>query len=221
MWVKICGNTNLEDALVAAEVGADAVGFVFAESPRRVTVEQVRTITPHLPERLEKYGVFVDWDLEQIVRTVGKGGLTGVQLHSDRDPLLAAKLRERFGDGLKILRVIHYAGDLRSQLITAKDDRNVDCVLVDSRTATVVGGTGIQFNWQTARRSFQESRLRLVVAGGLSPENVAAAIHTLHPWGVDVASGVESAPGKKDSFRLKAFVDAAKAAAEEITAAPQ
>lgn len=221
MWVKICGNTNLEDALVAAEVGADAVGFVFAESPRRVTVEQVRTITPHLPEMLEKYGVFVDWNFEQIVRAVEKSGLTGVQLHSDREPLLAARLRERFGNGLKILRVIHYAGDLRSHLEPVQTDLSIDGVLVDSRTATVVGGTGIQFNWQAARRSFRESRLPLVVAGGLSPENVATAIHTLHPWGVDVSSGVESTPGKKDPFRVKAFVDAAKAAAEEITAEPQ
>lgn len=221
MWVKICGNTNLQDALAAAEVGADAVGFVFAESPRRVTVEQVRTITPHLPGTLEKYGVFVDWDFEQIVRAVEKGGLSGVQLHSTPDALLAAKLRERFGDGLEILRVVHYAGDLGSQLKAAQADLSIDGVLVDSRTATVVGGTGIQFNWQTARRSFRESRLRLVAAGGLSPENVATAIHTLQPWGVDVSSGVESALGKKDPFRVKAFVDTAKAAAEEIEATAQ
>ncbi|HYK37188.1 phosphoribosylanthranilate isomerase [Alloacidobacterium sp.] len=221
MWIKICGNTNLEDALVAAEVGADAIGFVFAESPRRVTMEQVRTITPHLPETLEKYGVFVNWDFEQIVRAVEKGGLTGVQLHASRDPLLAPKLRERFGDALKILRVIHYAGDLGAQLKAAQADLSIDGVLVDSRTATMVGGTGIQFNWQTARRSFRESQLRLVAAGGLSPENVAAAVHTLQPWGVDVSSGVESAPGKKNPFRVKAFVNSAKAAADEITASPR
>jgi phosphoribosylanthranilate isomerase len=219
MWVKICGNTNLGDALAAAEAGADAVGFVFAESPRRVTVEQVKTITPHLPGTLEKFGVFVDWDFEQIARVIEKSGLTGAQLHSTPDAFMAAKLREHFGDGLKILRVIHYGGDLGLQLKAAQDDSNVDAVLVDSRTAMVIGGTGIQFNWQIAQRSFRESPLRLVVAGGLNPENVAIAIHTLCPWGVDVSSGVESAPGKKDVARVKAFVQAAKAATRETTAA--
>jgi phosphoribosylanthranilate isomerase len=219
MWVKICGNTNLGDALAAAEAGADAVGFVFAESPRRVTVEQVKTITPHLPGALEKFGVFVDWDFEQIARVIEKCGLTGAQLHATSDALLAAKLRERFGDGLKILRVIHYGGDLGPQLKAAQDDLNVDAVLVDSRTAMVIGGTGIQFNWQIARRSFRESPLRLIAAGGLNPENVATAIHTLRPWGVDVSSGVESMPGRKDAARVKAFIHAAKAAATETASA--
>jgi phosphoribosylanthranilate isomerase len=89
--------------------------------------------------------------------------------------------------------------------------------LIDSRTATAVGGTGVPFDWQAARRSFAASHLRLIAAGGLNPENVAEAIHTLQPWGVDVVSGVEKSPGKKDSARVKAFISAAKAAAVEIT----
>jgi phosphoribosylanthranilate isomerase len=221
MWIKICGNTNLEDALLTVESGADAVGFVFAESPRRVTAAQVAAITPHLPKALEKYGVFVDWSFEEITRAVEDSGLTSVQLHSSQDPALQARLREHFGPALKVLRVIHYTQDLEAQLNAAQQDQAIDGVLIDSRTATAVGGTGIRFDWQAARRNFSASapHLRLIAAGGLNPENVAEAIHTLQPWGVDVSSGVEAAPGRKDPARVKAFVHAAKAAAAEISAA--
>ncbi|HEX3437853.1 MAG TPA: phosphoribosylanthranilate isomerase [Pseudacidobacterium sp.] len=220
MWIKICGNTNLDDALLAADAGADAVGFVFAESPRRVTIEQVDAITQHLPESLEKYGVFVDWDFEQIARTVTESGLTGVQLHATNDPLLSTKLREHFGPELGVLRVIHYTQSLEAQLKAAQEDISMNGVLVDSRTATAVGGTGVRFDWQTARRSFLESspHLRLIAAGGLNPANVTEAIQTLEPWGVDVSSGVEAIPGKKDPVKVRAFIIAAKAAAAQMMA---
>lgn len=221
MWIKICGNTNLEDAQLAVEAGADAVGFVFAESPRRLSAAEVSAITPHLPDATEKYGVFVDASFEEIVRTVQESGLTGLQLHVSRDPKLALSLREHFGPSLRILQVVHYARDFESQLHTLRNENAIDAVLIDSRTATAVGGTGIRFDWQAASDSFLHSRLRLIAAGGLKPENVAEAIHTLQPWGVDVSSGVESAPGRKDPARVKAFVAAAKAAAEEITALTQ
>jgi phosphoribosylanthranilate isomerase len=215
MWVKICANTNFEDALLAAEAGADAVGFVFAESPRRVTAKQVGAIAPHLPEALEKFGVFVGSSLDEIAQTVSECGLTGVQLHFSHDPRLAEKLRERFGPKLTILRVVHYSQDLETHIKEAQKDLSINGVLVDSRTATVVGGTGIRFDWQAARRGFLEAapHLRLIAAGGLNPANVAEAIQTLGPWGVDVASGVEAAPGKKDPEKVRAFVSAARAAA--------
>jgi phosphoribosylanthranilate isomerase len=221
MWIKICGNTNLEDAQLAVESGADAVGFVFAPSPRRVSVAEVSGITPDLPKAIEKIGVFVDASFEEIVQSVTESGLTGVQLHISTDPKLASKLREHFGPSLRILEVVHYAQDLESQLNTLRSENAIDAVLIDSRTATAVGGTGIRFDWQAASGSFLHSRLRLIAAGGLKPENVAEAVHTLQPWGVDVSSGVESAPGRKDPARVKAFVAAAKAAAEEIAAAPR
>src|SRR5579871_3685696 len=97
MWIKICANTNLEDALFAASAGADAIGFVFAESKRRVTVDQVAAITPHLPREVEKIGVFVDADFDELVKTVEIAGLTGVQLHADPDTDVAARLRQHFG----------------------------------------------------------------------------------------------------------------------------
>src|SRR5579871_5215539 len=112
MWVKICGNTSLEDARGAAEAGADAAGFIFAPSKRQVTIEQVATITPHLS--LEKIGVFVDAAFETIVATVESAGLTGVQLHSAVDSDLATRLRARFGSDFRLLQVIHYQQELTS-----------------------------------------------------------------------------------------------------------
>ncbi|TCK72021.1 phosphoribosylanthranilate isomerase [Acidipila rosea] len=217
MWIKVCANTSLEDATLAVEAGANAVGFVFAESPRRVTREQVREIAPRLPQTIEKYGVFVDVGFDEIVATVRECGLTGVQLHSTPDAGLPLQLREYFAGRpgrLGILRVLHYSDELAPQLETMRGDHAVDAVLIDSRTAKAVGGTGIRFDWQAASRSFFECapHLRLIAAGGLRPENVREAICTLQPWGVDVASGVEERPGKKDPERVRAFVAAARLA---------
>ena len=218
MWIKICGNTNLADAQLAVEAGADAVGFVFAPSPRRVHAAQVAAITPYLPAALEKYGVFVDSTFDEIVAAVCEAGLSGVQLHASQDATLPDRLRDHFGASLRILQVAHYAQNLEEQLQAFHGNKVIDAVLVDSRTATAVGGTGIAFDWLAARRSFTESGMKLIAAGGLKPENVAEAIRILQPWGVDVASGVEAAPGRKDPARVKAFVAAAKAAAEAIAA---
>jgi len=208
LWVKVCGNTSLADARLAAHAGADAVGFVFAPSPRRVTAEQVAAITPHLPTSIEKIGVFVDADFDTIAGAVELSGLTGVQLHSGGGEFLSARLRDRFGSGLRILRVIHFGADAGRQLEAATADAHVDAVLVDSRTATAVGGTGIAFDWKAARASIfsGESQLKLIAAGGLTPANVADAIATLDPWGVDGVSGVESSPGRKDADKVREFV---------------
>jgi len=213
LWVKICGNTSLADAQFAVDAGADAVGFVFAPSPRRVTPQQVAAITPHLPAAMEKIGVFVDVDFATLADTVELSGLTGVQLHYGEADDLVAQLRERFGPGLRILRVIHFGEEAAGQLQAARSEAGVDAVLVDSRTATAVGGTGIAFDWQAARAAIfsGEGRLKLIAAGGLTPANVAQAIATLSPWGVDVASGVEASPGKKDPRKVREFVRNARA----------
>lgn len=218
IWIKICANTSLEDALMAAEAGADAVGFVFAPSPRRVTAAQVADIVPHLPAAIEKIGVFVDATLEEIVSTVQKCGLTGVQLHFNANTKLPTQLHERIGPELRILSVVHFGvGDDEMQAARmAEHVRNphVDAVLVDSRTETAVGGTGMAFDWVEARKAlFQnaEERKRLIAAGGLNPDNVAEAIAALQPWGVDVVSGVEAAPGRKDRLKVMEFVVRARA----------
>jgi phosphoribosylanthranilate isomerase len=217
LWVKICGNTSLADARLAANAGADAVGFVFAPSPRRVTPEQVAAITPHLPTSIEKIGVFVDADFDAIAGAVELAGLTGVQLHSGGGEFLGARLRDRFGSPLRILRVIHFGADAGRQLEAAQADAHVDAVLVDSRTATAVGGTGIAFDWKAARASIfsGESQLKCIAAGGLTPANVADALATICPWGVDVVSGVESSPGRKDADKVREFVLNARPTSQE------
>jgi phosphoribosylanthranilate isomerase len=222
IWIKICANTSLEDALLAAEAGADAVGFVFAPSPRRVTVAQAADIVAHLPATVEKIGVFVDATLEEIVSTVRACCLTGVQLHFDAAPELPAQLHERLGPELRILSVVHFGAGTGDQQAArmAEHVRNphVDAVLVDSMTEIAVGGTGVTFDWVEARKAlFQnaeaqgdEVKTRRIAAGGLNPDNVADAIATLHPWGVDVVSGVEATLGRKDKAKVREFVARAR-----------
>ena len=217
LWVKICGNTSLEDAQLAIDSGADALGFVFAASPRQVTLEQVAAITPQLPASVEKIGVFVDAPVEEIISTVRGCSLTGVQIHSVLTADGPARLRGEFGPGLRILRVVHFGPGALQYADAYLSDPNVDGLLVDSRTATAVGGTGIAFDWAHAAETlFQNPKGRkpLIAAGGLSPENVAEAIATLRPWGVDVVSGVESSPGRKDPAKVHAFVAHARAAVQ-------
>lgn len=217
LWIKICANTSLEDALLAAQAGADAVGFVFAAaSKRRVTAEQVAAITPHLPAHVEKIGVFVDAGFDEIVRAVEAGGLTGIQLQFEAPPELTPQLRNRFGASVRMVGVLHFGGSgpIQPELFA---DPHLDAVLVDSRTPTAPGGTGIAYDWQLAgdllfRNAAARDRGKLIAAGGLRPDNVAEAIRILRPWGVDVASGVESAPGRKDPARLRAFITNARAA---------
>jgi phosphoribosylanthranilate isomerase len=217
-WVKICGNTSLADAQLAVEAGADAVGFVFAPSPRQVTVAEVAAITAHLGPTTEKIGVFVDAGLEEICSAVRACGLTGVQLHFEAVADMPAKLHERLGPALRILCVVHFdSGAAHMVLEQVKEhagNPHVDGVLVDSRTATAVGGTGVAFDWAEARKTVfgDAGELKFIAAGGLNPDNVAEAIATLQPWGVDVVSGVESSPGRKDPDKVRAFVAKARAA---------
>lgn len=217
LWIKICANTSLEDARVAAEAGADAVGFVFAPSPRRVTAAQAAAIVAELPEAVEKIGVFVDAGFGEITATVEACKLTGAQLHFDAPAELTARLRERFGARLRILRVVHFDAEGREEAAVGArqwiEDPHVDAVLVDSRTTTAVGGTGVAFDWSAAARTlFQNAEVhsRLIAAGGLTPENVAEAIAVLRPWGVDVVSGVEDAPGKKNAAKVREFIARAR-----------
>ena len=232
MWIKICGTTTLEDARIAIDAGADALGFVFASSPRQVSPAQVAAITTRLPRHIELFGVFVHAGFEQIVETVQAAGLTGVQLHATDDPALPTRLREHFSaiEGRKrlgLLRVLHVpAGQspettsLDRSLRELAADHSLDAVLIDSRSPAAAGGTGLRFRWAEASGSFLQAapHLRLIVAGGLAPENVAEAIATLRPWGVDVVTGVESTPGRKDPLKVRAFVSRARAAARALAA---
>ena len=227
LWIKICGNTSLADAQLAAEAGtpadgsspagkgADAVGFVFAPSPRRVTPEQVAAIVPQLPATLEKIGVFVDADLHEITSIVERCGLTGVQLHWDAPRDLPIRLRMRFGPRMRILRVVYSDGGGATAAFSPQSATSVDAILIDSHTTYAAGGTGVMFDWSAAKEALFQNpsvRQRLIAAGGLTPNNVASAVKTLRPWGVDVVSGVESAPGRKDADKVRAFIANARAA---------
>lgn len=218
MWVKICANTNVDDAQLAASFGADAVGFVFAPSKRQVSVEQVAAITSQLPSSVEKVGVFDTTVFDEVVEGVRRAGLTMAQLHSAYQPELVARLHAQ---GIPIFQTMHWQTDLSAedQIRTfaetaAAIDRQgfARAVLVDSRTPKAAGGTGIAFRWSDAAAVLGRMKTPVLVAGGLHPENVVEAIQTLHPWGVDVATGVERAPGQKDPEKLRSFLVRAKEA---------
>jgi len=222
MWVKICGNTNLADAALAAELGADAVGFVFAESKRQVTPAQVAAITPHLPAKVERVGVFQSRDADEIVRVASYSGLTAVQLHGGQDAELTARLGERLAGSVRIIQTLHWVvGDQPQELLAVELAAQIeqvaalgiaDRILIDSKVGSAGGGTGVAFDWSAARAVFASAqpRLRLIVAGGLNPGNVAYAIAQLQPWGVDVSSGVEASPGKKDPALIERFIQNAR-----------
>jgi phosphoribosylanthranilate isomerase len=211
-WIKICGMTNLEDALVAVDAGADAVGFVFYEkSPRCVSVETAREICSKLPKGVEKVGVFVG--VNPIVAEVAaQAGLTIAQIYADAQPALTDEYLRKlpcrvipaisFGEvAKKELCEFHAAEDVRKLVVAA---------LIDSGNSERPGGTGERFDWQAMADMARCASLNLVVAGGLRPDNVGEAIHILKPWGVDVASGVEARTGKKDPEKVQAFVRAVR-----------
>ena len=221
MWVKICANTSLADAKLAADLGADAVGFVFAPSARRVTVEQVAVITAGLPQSLERIGVFTEGAPAQIACAAREAGLTGVQLHGSFAVSAVNAIRRETGERVHIIRTLHWASGLagkedarRAAWLHESGERDPEQrVLLDSCVRGASGGTGVSFAWDQAAAMLKPVRAgqRLIVAGGLRWENVQAAIRALEPWGVDVASGVELSPGKKDPIRLRLFLEHARA----------
>jgi phosphoribosylanthranilate isomerase len=214
-WTKICGITNLEDALNAVDAGADAVGFVFYEkSPRKVDPETTRRIARELPETIEKVGVFVNQTEDSVCAVADEASLTAVQLHGDdMDPHVADLIAER-RPHLKIVAGIsmHHPRPESWAMMWRPDV--VHAFLVDAGSSSKYGGTGHTFDWQRSQQSVEViARLgRVVVAGGLHPGNVTEAIRILKPWGVDVASGVEATPGKKDPRKVRSFVDAVRQA---------
>jgi len=212
IWIKICGTTNLGDALTAVDAGADALGFVFYEkSPRKIDLETSREIVEKLPPNIEKVGVFVDEPVERIVDTAAQAGLTAAQLHGveAREPEFIRALK--IGRKLKLFLVVP-AADIDGLELNEIREAGISAVFFDSGTPQLPGGTGRAFDWKAAASGIDavSKDVSVVVAGGLNSTNVADAIRILKPWGVDVASGVEASPGKKDPEKVRAFIDAVR-----------
>lgn len=216
-WIKFCGTTSLTDARASIEAGADALGFIFAASSRQVTPEKAQEIIRELPPSVEKIGVFLDAGPQQIRRIVDQVAVTGIQMHGQNDfpPEVYSYLPPARRDGLRKIKTLimldGFQDDMRN--LTAVPGV-IDAFLLDSGT-----GSGRRFDWQAARAHIVDQPCRLIIAGGLTPENVGEAIRIFRPWGVDVVSGVEEQPGRKDSEKLKAFVAAVRIAEKEPWAA--
>ncbi len=200
--IKICGITNLDDALLAVELGAHALGFIFSlQSPRKVEPEAARRIITHLPPFVLTVGVFVDEE-SAVVRDLAAGvGLDWIQLHGSEPPDYCLSLERRV---IKAFRV-------RDESSLSEMEKYRDAVpafLLDTYKPGQVGGTGETFNWDLARQARKYGPI--ILAGGLTPDNISQAIITARPQAVDVASGVEAAPGKKDPEKLRAFFNAIK-----------
>jgi len=202
--VKICGLTRLDDAELAVELGAWALGMIFYEpSPRRCSLEQAGRICSALRRRVELCGVFVNASLEDIVHTAEELGLTIVQLHGDEGPSFCAEVGRRTGARVTKAAQVADAGDIRDL-----ERFHVDFHLLDAKpskpaNASLRGGTGETFDWTLL--SARRSQTPLILGGGLTPENVAEAIESTQPFAVDTASGTELAPGRKDPAKLRAF----------------
>jgi phosphoribosylanthranilate isomerase len=201
-WIKFCGTTSLEDAQASIDAGADALGFIFVPSKRRITPEAAQQIVAQLPRDIHKVGVFMNETAEQIQETIRQVGLTLVQLHGDEPPEYVAAIREQIG----VIKTILVNGGLEDHFAQYFGHREcADYVLLDSGA-----GSGLTFDWRAVRPRVDGHNTRLIVAGGLTPANVGLAMHALTPWGVDVVTGVEAAPGKKDPAKLRAFVAAVR-----------
>jgi phosphoribosylanthranilate isomerase len=193
MRVKICGITNKEDALMAADLGADALGFIFAKgSPRTITPDMARNIIDELPPFTVPVGVFVDSPVEEILSIIEHTGIGCVQLHGNESPSECTKINVPV---IKAFRVHeHFQADTLLQFSAA-------AYLLDTYVEGVAGGTGKTFDWNTAVTA--KTYGRIILAGGLTPENINGAITKVRPYGIDISSGVESVPGKKDKRKLQ------------------
>jgi phosphoribosylanthranilate isomerase len=218
-FIKICGNTNLEDAKLAAELGANAVGFIFAPSPRRISPIDASKIIAQLDPRIETVGVFVNQPASVILKAVQKAGLSAVQLHGEESPadvrnLLALVFREKIQ--LKIYKAVRMSTIDNSFAWDVESSKMLAGMVLDSGTPIQRGGTGRRFDWDEAAPLVRvlSRRAKVIIAGGLNSQNAAKALALFNPFGLDVVTGVEREPGKKDPEKLRAFFEAVHQAAQ-------
>jgi phosphoribosylanthranilate isomerase len=208
-WIKFCGTTSFDDAMASVEAGANALGFIFAPSQRRVAVDQAQRIIQALPSTVERIGVFLDGTVEEINKTVSAVDLTGIQLHGKEfAPEIYGYPPNDRRDTLRIIKTIIVQDGFEGRMDAGMAVPGVvDAWLLDSGA-----GSGKTFDWHAARVQLGERRGRFIIAGGLTPDNVSEAIRLFSPWGVDVVSGIEAGPGRKDPAKMKAFVAAVRKA---------
>lgn len=203
--IKVCGITRPEDAVAAAEAGVDAIGLVFAESPRRVTPHQAREIVAALPPFVEAVGVFVNSRASTMIKIAREVGLSTVQLHGDESPALVAQL-----EGLRVIKALAVRYRDFPEDVYRFAEAGVCGILLDAFNSSARGGSGKRFDWDLVAGAQSAGALDgappIILAGGLTPENVAAGIKRLRPWGVDVSSGLEREPGVKDIEKMLRFV---------------
>lgn len=205
--IKICGITNLEDALMSVEAGADALGFVFFQaSPRFISPEKAAAIIRRLPTFVQTVGLFVNEEPATVNSVADQCGLDLVQLHGEESPDYCTAVNRRI---IKAFRVKD------ASTLDAMTNYRVAACLLDAWSPAARGGTGTTFNWEIAARAAASHTI--ILAGGLTPDNVAGAVATVHPYAVDVSSGVESAPGKKDAGQVSRFIRATRSLQHEIT----
>jgi phosphoribosylanthranilate isomerase len=202
-WIKICGTTNERDADIAIRAGANALGFIMAESPRQVTDTLAYSIGTIVPKGVETIGVFVNESIEILVQTARFCKFSGVQLHGDEDANYIAQVRTQL-EGVKIVKATTV------DRLEGASESKPDAWLIDSSRGAQRGGTGKTFAWREAQPTIKKLREPVIVAGGLNIENVQDALEILQPWGVDVASGVESYPGRKHPGLVTRFIDSVR-----------
>jgi phosphoribosylanthranilate isomerase len=211
-WIKICGTTCLEDALSSIAAGTDALGFIFAPSKRRVSPEQAQRIISQLPRDIERIGVFMNSSAAEIGSVVSSVDLTGVQMHGDESPAAVyAELPLARRDTMRKIKTIQ----VKPGCVFGFDSHGGAPGIVDIWLLDSGAGSGKVFDWTTAKKQLGDRHERFIVAGGLTPENISDAMRAFKPWGVDVVTGVEREPGRKDPEKLKAFVAAVRRAEQE------
>jgi phosphoribosylanthranilate isomerase len=201
--IKICGITNLEDASRAVELGVDALGFIFAQSPRRIDEKKAKEICFSIPPFISKVGVFVNEDKEVVLRILKGSGLNTVQFHGEESPEYCQEFKI---GGVKIIKTLRIKDRESPKNLSYYE---VDAYLLDTYVKGITGGTGKTFNWDLALEAKKLGK-PIILSGGLNPDNVAEAVKKVRPYAVDVSSGIEKEPGKKDYEKMKKFVREAR-----------
>ena len=204
LWIKICGVTRNRDALLAAELGADAIGLVFyANSPRALVATQISSVVANVPDSVSVIGLFVNPTREDVEAVLGTGLVDVLQFHGEEDEGFCNSFNKPY---LKAFQV----RDIRSLSSSLSNYRTATYILLDSYNVKKMGGTGQKFDWSIGENVVQNLDQKVVVAGGLKPENIKDAVIKMDSFGVDVSSGVESSPGLKDAEKLRKFIEGAR-----------